>query len=129
MRVTLLPVGVEASSGESPVPPRKRSGPVRSALLKALRERRKVEGWTPALEVSAQVALRFADQVDQLEGVAMVRAAEQLDELMVRLGLAPAPRAGVNPSDGDGGSRTPDERERLHVVMDGPPQVGDSAHG
>lgn len=122
-----LRVGVEASSGESPALPRRRVGSVRAALRKALAARRSTPGWSAAHDVSAAVALRFAEEVDQAgDSASLVKASQQLAELMETLGLTPG--QGVTPGDGDGGSRGPDERARLHAVMDGPPAVGDAAH-
>jgi hypothetical protein len=75
---------------------------------------------TTALEVDALLADRLAAVVDKSEGQDLVRAVAQLRAAMDRLPLvAPAAVSG-----GDGGG----ERGRVLQLLDGPPQVGDSAH-
>lgn len=80
-------------------------------------------------EVRALLATRYADLADRAstagDGPGLLRAGDKLLELMDTL---PIRGQGVNPGDG-GGIGAGGERERLTLVLDGPPTVGDTADG
>lgn len=102
-----------------------RSGPVRSALRKALAEARGAERMTAEHEVRALVAERQAAIVDDAarrgDERVLLAASDKLLELLDTLPVRDVSGGGGAGDGGDGG------RAAALRLLDGPPTVGDAA--